>query len=625
MSSGSGLPPHEHAPFAVISRLLSCLVTESLLRAYYVPLSTSASAAGVLVVLSTHLISENPILNRVLRSNDVLAIVPLHHPPVLRGSTVYRHGRLVGLLDPLDMMPFVYEFTEDKSLATVKDSLRDEILACLAPPPWQFDRLMTLCRTTDPVALWRKFVDSVMIEDVLREVIEKELSSSLEWQLAAYRNPPKCPSLKSSPIEWEQSLVAGHPTHPMHRARMFPSNLTNYDWYNPRIRFVRVPRSSLDLLGPFDDICRRLVKLAAGRVGYSLSDDGTSVYMPVHELQVPNVLSRFSDVDALPSDVSLPALGQSSIRTVVLPDLPGMTLKLAVGVKISSSLRTISHYTANFGPRFSLEIVPKLVFDRNILAVELEPASGAYRSENKDDVKHFTAVLRKEYEPVDGEILIVSAALLEMDHAGSAVGVSALQHALNLDSDEKRIDFLDKYIGISCRALLPPLIHNGVSLEAHAQNILVRLDSSTGEPLGFVVRDLGGLRIHPDTLRESTGVDFQFIPGHCIITGSVEETYPKFYHTFVHNHIQRLIRVLGLHYDGRGWELLRKHMEAVIPRDHGLWSAWLDPKSTEVPSKCLMRMRMRDSYSLMVYSPFPNMIQYRPQSIEPFPSTDVLK
>lgn len=119
----------------------------------------------------------------------------------------------------------------------------------------------------------------------------------------------------------------------------------------------------------------------------------------------------------------------------------------------------------------------------------------------------------------------------------------------------------------------------------------------TGELIGFVVRDLGGLRIHPPTLRESTGVDFQFLPGHCIVTKSLEETYPKFYHTFVHNHIQRLIRVLGLHYDGRGWEMLRKHMESVIPRDHGLWKAWLASDSLTVPSKCLMRMRMRDSYS----------------------------
>lgn len=189
-----------------------------------------------------------------------------------------------------------------------------------------------------------------------------------------------------------------------------------------------------------------------------------------------------------------------------------------------------------------------------------------------------------------------------------------------------------RYIRIACEALIPALIQNGVAFEAHAQNVLVRLDVETGKVRGFVLRDLGGLRIHPPTLRESTGTNFQFLPNHCVATNTLEEIFPKFYHTFVHNHIQRLTRVLGLHYNGRGWEMLRKHMGAVIPRTHPVWKVWMDPASTNVDSKCLMRMRMRDSYRdvsvklqeaviyyahrffQMVYSPYPNMIQYSPQA-----------
>ena len=153
-----------------------------------------------------------------------------------------------------------------------------------------------------------------------------------------------------------------------------------------------------------------------------------------------------------------------------------------------------------------------------------------------------------------------------------------------------------RYIRIACCALLPPLIYNGVAFEAHAQNMLVRLDSQTKAVLGFVIRDLGGLRIHPPTLRHSTGTDFQFLPGHCVATETSEEIFPKFYHTFVHNHMQRLIRVLDLHYNGIGWELLRKHMREIVPIGHALERAWLDSSVTEVPSKCLMRMRMRNSH-----------------------------
>lgn len=155
---------------------------------------------------------------------------------------------------------------------------------------------------------------------------------------------------------------------------------------------------------------------------------------------------------------------------------------------------------------------------------------------------------------------------------------------------------LSRYIHVACEALIPALIHNGVAFEAHAQNVLVRLHKKSGDIRGFVLRDLGGLRIHPPTLRESTGTNFEFLPKHCIATDTLQEIFPKFYHTFVHNHIQRLIRVLGLHYNGRGWELLRSHMGSVIPATHPVWKVWMDSTCMEVESKCLMRMRMRDSY-----------------------------
>ena len=132
-------------------------------------------------------------------------------------------------------------------------------------------------------------------------------------------------------------------------------------------------------------------------------------------------------------------------RTVILPDFPGIALKLAIGVKISSSLRTISHFTADFGPRFSRDIVPKLAVNPDILAVELEPGSAVYRTPDPEVAKHFTAVIRNEYRTPPGEVLIVCAALLEMDHAGVPQGVSAIEHTFKLDNEEKKAAFLDRY------------------------------------------------------------------------------------------------------------------------------------------------------------------------------------
>ena len=105
-------PVQRQAAFAVISRLLSCLVTERLLRAFYVSLTDTSRAAGIVIVLSTHLISEQPITDLGLHEHDIFAMVPVHHPPIFNGTSLSKHGQPVGLLDPLDMLPEIYEFGE---------------------------------------------------------------------------------------------------------------------------------------------------------------------------------------------------------------------------------------------------------------------------------------------------------------------------------------------------------------------------------------------------------------------------------------------------------------------------------------------------------------------------------
>ncbi|KAJ3986708.1 IucC family-domain-containing protein [Lentinula detonsa] len=611
------LPPDSRAAYAIWSRLLSCLVTESLLRAFYLPLppNVPGPATGIMVILSTNLISEKPQISRALVASDIYAIVPLYREPVLKEENfLQKHGKSVALVDPLDMLPEIYELTEDSLLHLVSAAGSDfqaAVFSVLTPPPWKLS-MAFLSRIDDPILLWSRFANELVLPTEQKDAIRNELASSLFWQKVAYENAPACPSIDSPSIDWEQSLVEGHPTHPMHRARMLPIDMNLYDWSHPKIHFARVPRSSLSILGQFENITKKLASSAARNVGLEMPpDDGSAVIMPVHEIQLDTVLAKFSDAQALDPRIHVVALAQSSTRTVLVPELASMSLKLSVGVKISSALRTISHYTADFGPRFSEIVVPKLSIDRNLLSVECEPASAVYRGVDPDLAKHFTAILRNYYQPRPGENTIVCAALLESGHTGSPKGVSAVEYTFGLDTVEKKAQFLDHYLRIACQALIPPLIHNGVAFEAHAQNVLARIDTTTGRLLGFVIRDLGGLRIHPPTLIKSIGTEFAFLEGHCIATQTVEEAYPKFYHTFIHNHVQRLIRVLGMHYDGSGWEILRRHLTEIIPADHGLYKAWLDPSSSEVSGKCLMRMRLQGSYRDHVYSPFPNMIHHR--------------
>jgi len=97
---------------------------------------------------------------------------------------------------------------------------------------------------------------------------------------------------------------------------MLPSSALDYDWYHPIIRFARVPRTSLDILGPFESTMRVLAGKAAEKSGRQLPDDPSFVFMPVHELQITNIASKFHDVDILHPEISLQALAQCSIRFV---------------------------------------------------------------------------------------------------------------------------------------------------------------------------------------------------------------------------------------------------------------------------------------------------------------------
>jgi hypothetical protein len=121
-----------------------------------------------------------------------------------------------------------------------------------------------------------------------------------------------------------------------------------------------------------------------------------------------------------------------------------MAFKLSIGVRISSALRTISHFTADFGPRFSRHVVPKLAVNPEILHIEIETSSAVYRSADPEVAKHFTAVIREKFRPPNGQAVVIVAALLDMGHAGLDENVSVVEHVFELDSEEKKEAFLNR-------------------------------------------------------------------------------------------------------------------------------------------------------------------------------------
>ena len=108
-SLSSRLQPSEMAAFSVTSRLLASIVTESLLDAYYIPM-LSEEICGICILLSTHIMEEHSIPTGSLFPADVFAIIPLHQEPVCYGTPT-RQGTPIWLLDPLDMIPSIFEIS----------------------------------------------------------------------------------------------------------------------------------------------------------------------------------------------------------------------------------------------------------------------------------------------------------------------------------------------------------------------------------------------------------------------------------------------------------------------------------------------------------------------------------
>jgi len=125
---------------------------------------------------------------------------------------------------------------------------------------------------------------------------------------------------------------------------------------------------------------------------------------------------------------------------------------------------------------------------------------------------------------------------------------------------------------------------------------LARFDMITKELRGFIIRDFGDLRVHRETLKATTGVELEYLAGHSINADDLDDVYTWMYHFMFHNHLQQLIRVLGLHYNGRGWAIVRGLLEELIPKNHGLYAGWLSPERKTLPGKCFIRMRMWETY-----------------------------
>ncbi|KAL3459987.1 hypothetical protein BJX64DRAFT_290638 [Aspergillus heterothallicus] len=321
------------------------------------------------------------------------------------------------------------------------------------------------------------------------------------------------------------------------------------------LHFVAVPREGLTIVGDYQ---QHIAQLLQG--GHNLVDNDRIIF-PVHKTSSNHHWSipELSPVHILPG---------ANV---------GFCIKVPLAVKITSIVRTIRRWAITIGHRLEpmLQVIENAAASfGGSLGVIREVAAAASPSENLGCIiREFTESIAVE----TGERIIICTAIAE--HMPDVwPGLLCFEAKLNLLRDFCMHLF---------RSVLPSVLLHGFALQAHMQNLLIRLDPTTRKIKRFLVRDLGSFRVHRETFWRSTSltVDTSWI---LTKSDSLEKVY-RFILSVIHGDIASMIRALKLGMEG--WRVARVELGRVIPADNELArKTWLE--SAECMSRAHLSMQL---------------------------------
>lgn len=358
----------------------------------------------------------------------------------------------------------------------------------------------------------------------------------------------------------------------------------------PPMSIIALDSSETRISGPFRDLIKPLLD------NFDTFSGTNEVLLPCLSRQVPMILERFKTGRVVVQDAYI-AEAQASIRTVTVPKQYGFEwhLKTALACTITSALRTISPWTACVGPELSA-IFRDLIPEDTWVCDEVASITGS--QDDYDTAKMLSCVLREDLEPRADSLnqaLIIAAALAERPY-NSDECYAAL--TFDLHTPLQKMTWLTSYAEKLIDSILTPAVESGICLEAHGQNMLVRVDRDTKRVVGFGVRDLGGVKCHMPTLRKQGYYLPTALPGSFVTGEKEEECWSIIQHTLVQNHLHHLIRRLRLP-SGDSWAMVRECLNAFfekVPRteQNERFKEFLF-RST-IPNKAFLRMKMEGLY-----------------------------
>lgn len=214
--------------------------------------------------------------------------------------------------------------------------------------------------------------------DLTASFVER-IRCSARYLADAYAENRPCPTRDTDYITWEQAIVEAN-GHPLHKSRMPVDPKTQpssgFDFKRTEFAFMAVKRDILEIMGPLE---AELAPLLAVAGIDRAAVDSSEIVIPVHKFQIQFLLSRpgaEGNLRLLPQEV--PALAQASTRSMTVPSLPGLCVKVALSLVIGDTpriLKTPLAYNAIryweggifdpkkvVGLRTALEILPDVAY-----------------------------------------------------------------------------------------------------------------------------------------------------------------------------------------------------------------------------------------------------------------------
>ncbi|KAL7749628.1 hypothetical protein RI367_004854 [Sorochytrium milnesiophthora] len=572
------------------------------------------------------------------RRSNVLLLLPLRNVPVSSSSAAITY------IDPDDLLAPLFRLCVTPPSAAGHSGTTG--------PDGDIDGTnnVSLTSLVDPLDVLAVVAEWNGLDADAVQRLSRELTSSVAFQRHIYSQTAPRPSLESSPYDWEQAIVEGHATHPMHRARYAAPPLqihTSSNLNAPAIMLYVVPRTDVHTFGEYLSTAHpHLLK------SLRISVPDTHVVVPVHELQVPKLRELFPQYELLcwPDEptapqrpVRIPSLALTSLRTLQpvgwgTKAFDGHDVKVSISMTTTSAMRTISNLSVMYSPMLS-QLAELLCHGNDAIQVIRELASVGVLHADPDVQKCMGCVIRADPDVrypgqpalLPGEKSIICAGLVERD---VLTGVPNVVHAFNLRTEHDKLRFLETYADLLFSAVLPIMRDFGFTFEAHGQNSVLRIapcpatdakrrDSNAFngyQLVGFGMRDYGGVRLHRPTLEQGLDRHLGSAPARAetvrellkqvksdawLLADTLDDVYKIGYHTTIFCHLHRLVRALDLHATGAGWAVVRTLFDRHVPRTSPLHAAWTRPA---VDLKSFIIMKCSSLYRDYVYREVPNVM-----------------